>query len=93
MPDFSVEDLEIEPYEYIRACSRSEIRDLIIELVDEEHLPKSVLNQIKTDKSGKSKTSVLEDEFLEKMDKLSQKFHSLTKEDEETLENIFKKYL
>jgi hypothetical protein len=93
MPDFSVEDLEISPYEYVSACCGSEIRDLIIELVDEGHLPKSVLNQIKTDESGNPKTSVLEDEFLEKMNKLSQKFHSLTKEDEETLENIFKKYL
>jgi hypothetical protein len=93
MPDFSVEDLEISPYEYVSACRGSEIRDLIIELVDEGHLPKSVLNQIKTGKSGNPKTSVLEDEFLEKMNKLSQKFHSLTKEDEETLENIFKKYL
>ena len=70
MPDFSVEDLEISPYEYVSACRGSEIRDLIIELVDEGHLPKSVLNQIKTDKSGNPKTSVLEDEFLEKMNKL-----------------------
>jgi hypothetical protein len=30
MPDFSVEDLEISPYEYVSACRGSEIRDLII---------------------------------------------------------------
>lgn len=93
MPEFYVEEIDIEPYEFVRACSQSEIRELIIELVEEEHLPKSVLSQMKTDKNGKPKTSILEDEFLEKMDKLSQKFHCISKEDEETLETIFKKYI
>jgi hypothetical protein len=92
MPDFYVDDIVIEPYEFVRACSKSEIKELIIELVEEEHLPKSVLSQMKTDKNGKSRTSILEDDFLEKMDKLSQKFHTITKEDEEILETIFKKY-
>jgi DNA modification methylase len=62
-------------------------------LVEENHLPKSVLSQIQTDKNGKPKTSILEDEFLEKMDKLSQKFHVISREDEDTLETIFKKYI
>lgn len=93
MPDFSCEDISIEPYEYVRACRPSEIRDLIIELVEEEHLPKTVLNQVRIDKNGKAKTSVLEDEFLGKMNKLSEKYHTLTKEDEESLEVMFKKYL
>jgi hypothetical protein len=91
MPDFYVNDeLTIEPYEFVRECSQSEIKELIVELVDEGHLPNSVLQQVNT--NGKSKTSILEDEFLEKMGKLSQKFHTITKEDEEILEKIFKKY-
>lgn len=93
MPDFYVEEISIGPYEYVRACRSSEIRDLIIELVEEEHLPKTVLNQIRMDKNGKPKTSVLEDEFLEKMNKLSEKYHTLTKEEEEFLEVMFKKYI
>ena len=32
-------------------------------------------------------------EFIEKINLLSQKYHSLTKEDEESLEMIFKKYI
>jgi hypothetical protein len=92
MPDFYVNDeLTIEPYEFVRECSQSEIKDLIVELVDEGHLPNSVLQQVKT--NGKSKTSILEDEFLEKIDKLSKRYHSISKEDEEKLEEIFKKYL
>ena len=92
MPDFYVEEITIEPYEYIRECSKSEIRDLIVELVDEGHLPSSVLKLVKTDKKGKGGISVLEQEFLEKMSALSEKFHTLSKEDEETLEGLFKKY-
>ena len=92
MPDFYVNDeLTIEPYEFVKERSQSEIKGLIVELVDEGYLPNSVLKQINT--NGKSRTSILEDEFLEKMNKLSQKFHTISKEDEEILENIFKKYL
>lgn len=93
MPEFYVEEIDIEPYEFVRACSKSEIRDLIVELVEEEHLPKSVLQQMNTDKNGKRNISILEEEFLEKMDKLSKRFHSISREDEETLETIFKKYI
>lgn len=93
MPEFYVEEIDIEPYEFVRACSKSEIRELIIELVEEEHLPKSVLQQMNTDKDGKRNISMLEQEFLEKIDKLSKRYHSISREDEETLETIFKKYI
>ena len=93
MPEFYVEEIDIEPYEFVRACSPSEIKELIEELVEEEHLPKSVLSQMKTSKDGKRNTSILEEEFLEKMDKLSKKFHTISREDEDTLETIFKKYI
>ncbi len=93
MPEFYVEEIDIEPYEFVRACSKPEIRELIIELVEEEHLPKSVLQQMNTDKDGKRNISMLEQEFLEKIDKLSKRYHSISREDEETLETIFKKYI
>ena len=93
MPDFSCDEISIEPYEYVRACRSSEIRELIIELVDEEHLPKSVLKLIDLGDDGTTKTTYLENEFIEKINLLSQKYHSLTKEDEEFLEMIFKKYI
>ena len=93
MPEFYVEEIDIEPYEFVRACSPSEIKELIEELVEEEHLPKSVLSQMRTDKNGKPKTSILEDEFLDKMDKLSQKFHVISREDEDTLETILESIL
>jgi hypothetical protein len=92
MPEFYVEEIDIEPYEFVRACSTSEIKELIEELVEEEHLPKSVLSQMKITKDGKKNISYLEEEFLEKLDKLSKRFHSISRDDEEILETIFKKY-
>ena len=93
MPDFSCDEISIEPYEYVRACRSSEIRELIIELVVEEHLPRSVFKLIDLGYDGTTKTTYLENEFIEKINLLSQKYHSLTKEDEESLEVIFKKYI
>ena len=93
MPDFSCDEISIEPYEYVRACRSSEIRELIIELVDKEHLSKSVLKLIDLGNDGTTKTTYLESEFIEKLNLFSQKYHSLTKEDEESLEVMFKKYI
>lgn len=94
MPDFQTEEITIEPYEYVRECSKSEIRELIEELVDEGHLPYSTLSQIKIGKNGKpSRTSVIHDEFVDGMYSLSEKYHMISKEDEQILEGLFKKYL
>jgi hypothetical protein len=37
MPDFSTE-IDIEPYEYISACSKRDIDDLIEGLIEDGHL-------------------------------------------------------
>ena len=47
---------------------------------------------MKISKDGKKNVSYLEEEFLEKLDKLSKRFHSISRDDEQTLETIFKKY-
>lgn len=89
MPNFTSE-IDVDPSEFVDSCSRREIKELIEYLIQEEHLPKSILNMVKL---GETKPSVLEDEFLVKMNNLSQKFHSIFIEDENTLETIFNKYL
>lgn len=94
MPDFYIDELSIDPYEYIRECSKSEIRDLIIELVDEGHLAPSALSQIRLKDDGKPmRTTPLQDEFVDKMASLIEKYNILSKEDEEILQGLFKKYL
>jgi len=91
MPDFSVDDIEIEPYEYVNSCGSQDIEELIKELVDGGYLPTSVLKLNKTGKD--SKLGVLESDFIEKLNKLSNLYYSLSKEDEEILESVFKKYI
>jgi hypothetical protein len=91
MPDFSVDDISIEPYEYVSACGSGDIQELIDELVDAGYLPKSVL---KYNKKGKVDDGLgrLQSEFSDKLNKLVNAYYSMSKEDEETLETIFKKY-
>jgi hypothetical protein len=86
MPEFS-SDIDIEPSEFIDNCSKREIKELIEILVDDGHLPKSVLRKSNTSYSR------LEEEFSDKLDELSKKYHSISSEDEEILNKIFKKYI
>jgi hypothetical protein len=86
MPYFST-DIDIDVYEFVSSCSRKEIKNLIDVLVEDGHLPELILN------NGTNNTlGYHESEFIEKLTKLGTKYYSLSKEDEETLEKIFKKY-
>jgi len=92
MAEFSSEfsssiEIDIEPSEFVDNCSRSEIKELIEILVNERHLPKSVLRKLNISYSR------LEEEFSDKLDELSKKYHSISSEDEEILNKIFKKYI
>jgi hypothetical protein len=92
MAEFSSEfsssiEIDIEPSEFVDNCSRSEIKELIEILVNEGHLPKSVLRKLNISYSP------LEEEFSDKLDELSKKYHSISSEDEEILNKIFKKYI
>jgi hypothetical protein len=92
MPDFSVDDIDIQPYEYVNACGPGDIKELIEELIDGGYLPKTVLNLIKNGKptEGLGKT---QSDFANKLQKLLNVYYSISKEDEETLETIIKKYV
>lgn len=89
MPDFYVDDITIEPYEFINACSQSEIKEIITELVESGHLPKNVQQ---SDPSG-PKRGVMELDFIEKLEKLKEKYYSLTLDEEQFIQEIFKKHL
>lgn len=91
MPDFSVDDIDIQPYEYVNACGSGDIKELIDELVDSGYLPKSVLTyntKGKVDGLGR-----LQSDFSEKLQKLTNVYYIISKEDEEILESIIKKYV
>jgi hypothetical protein len=92
MPDFTPDDISIEPYEYLNSCGPRDIEELIEELVGGGYLPTSVLKLKKKNKPDNG-LGRLQSDFAEKLEKLTKVYYSLSKEDEEILESLFKKYI
>jgi hypothetical protein len=86
-------DLDIEVYEFVRACSKRDIKELIKELVEEGHLPKDLYYENGEVKKELSRKTASEIDFEEKLDKLKLKYFSLGRDEEESLEKIFKRHL
>lgn len=86
-------DIDIEIYEFVRSCTKREIQELIEELIENDHLPKDVINKkgdVKKEMSRKTNSELV---FAEKLDKLKEKYFSLSQEEELSLNNIFNKYI
>jgi L-arabinose isomerase len=86
-------DIDIEIYEFVRSCTKREIQELIEELIENDHLPKDVINpkgDVKKEMSRKTNSELV---FAEKLDKLKEKYFSLSQEEELSLNNIFNKYI
>ena len=86
MPDFSTE-IDIEPYEYISACSKRDIDDLIESLIEDGHLD-SFNGRVKPKKEG---ATVMELEWDELMMKIRNSKHLLSNEDESRIIEIANK--
>ena len=84
MPDFSVEDLEISPDEFVQACSKREIKELIDYLVEEDLV---VRKGVKAAARGND-----EQVFEEALLKLSGKWNMLTQAESEFIANIAKQF-
>jgi hypothetical protein len=87
MPEFeSYVDVDVD--EFVSSCDKREIEELIECLVDEGYLSKSVVMTNPTENLG-----TYESDFNENLDKLKEKYFLLSNEDEQVIQNIFKKYL
>jgi hypothetical protein len=89
MPEFETY-VDVDVDEFISVCSKREIKRLIECLVEEDHLPESVLS---FKEEGNEKRGRMESEFIEKLDRLKDKYYSLSVEEEDSIEKIFKKHL
>ena len=85
MPSFYVDDVDIDVDEFISACSKSEIKELIDFLVDDGHIKKDAV--LTPDK--KSRNPLFDDACI----KLVGNSWRLSKEDEEVIMNISKKII
>ena len=86
MPEFETY-VDIDVDEFVSTCNKKEIKELIEVLIENGHISPSASTE--TDKN----VGVLESDFIEKMEKLKEKYYRLSHEDEKTLEDLFKKYL
>ena len=89
MPDFSTE-IDIYVDEFWNECSRSEKNELIDLLVEEGHVirvPNSSLDD------EKQKPSLIEIEWNDMIDKLSNLRQRITLEEEQMLKSLVQKYL
>jgi len=84
MPDFSTE-IEVDPWEYVSACSKREIQELIESLIEEGHLSRSSANPVDKNKN------LLDEEWDTITDKLNQSRLRLNHDDEETIRKIVSK--
>lgn len=89
MPNFSAEDVEIEPYEFVDACSRRELKNLIDYLVDEGHISKE---QGMNKTSGVRNPNINDDIYFEAIDALVKVRHLLSIEEEEYIIKLSDKF-
>ena len=87
MPDFSVDDIDVSPSDFLYACSSDEVDELINLLIEDGYInAESVLSP------GIGPNLSIDDEiFAEALAKLSQSRHRLTIEEEEIIIKISKK--
>ena len=88
MPDFSTE-IDIEPWEYISACSKREVKELIEALVEEGHLD-SFNGQVKP---VNTHNTLMDDEWWTSLVKLRDSRHLLSSEDEQRITDIAKRLI
>jgi hypothetical protein len=86
MPEFSTY-VDVDVYEIIDECSKSEINELIDELIERGHLTKNCKGPGKPPQH-----SLVEETHRDYCDVLANSYHRMSKEDEETIASIAKKY-
>lgn len=81
-------DVDIDVDEFVSSCRKRDIKELIESLVDGGHLPKSVRKT-----SEEDRRTFGEIKFSEKLEVLKSKYYSLSPEEEEFFEKVFKRLL
>ena len=88
MPTFSVDDLDISVDEFLDQCSDKDIQKLIKILVEDDNISLSSMF-VKPNRRSYSKLQI---EFVDKIQRLITNYHRISIEDEQKLDEIFKKY-
>lgn len=88
MPTFETDsEVDIDVDRFLSACDHRDIEEIIEYLIYEEYISE---DQVLTENK---KAGMLEEIFIENMDKLKEKYYCISKEDEKVLEGLFQKYI
>lgn len=80
-------DIDVDVDDFVSSCNKREISELIEELIFHGYLNEHSVG-VPSNNMG-----LMESMFVEKMSKLTSCYYRLTPEEEQTLENLFKKYV
>lgn len=87
-------DIYVSVDDFLTAANASEIKEIIVALVEDGYLPSWVIRPDgKVIKETDTNRTNMEEDFREKIDLLKNKYYSLSSEDEEVLKKLFLKYL
>ena len=88
MPYFDYDgEIDIDVDDFLNACSSSEIKEIISALIEDGHLPKSLEHT-----NDLSNCGVAESEFEDALNKLHGKWVVLSKEEEEVIIKMSKRF-
>lgn len=85
MPYFTPEDLDIDVDEFLSSCDSSEIKEVINYLVENGDIAPERLSKAR-------EMSVGESFYVEAIEKLADKYHMLTTEEEQIIINLSKRF-
>jgi len=88
MPTFYPDDFDIDVFEFLDECSKSDIRDIIDYLIDNDYISSKHKHSFKNDNNICATESMFEDEIS----KLHNNWNRLTKEEEELILSITKRF-
>ena len=89
MPDFQVEDIDIDPSEFVYACNKREIKELIDTLIEENHIRQdAVIN----DETKITRANVPDSIFNDNLNVLSTNRLHLTIEEEDLINKLAERF-
>lgn len=86
MPDFTPDDIDIDPSEFVSACNSREINELIEALVEDGHIQPGQLE--KSINNGVRRPNFNDEKFWESLEHLSKCRDLLTITEEQFINNL-----
>ena len=88
MPDFTPDDIDISPEEFLNSCSTRERNELIEELVEQGYIDRSVLSSEQLDETINKRDC----DFVDALNSLRNKRHLLTTTEEGFITSLADKF-